>query len=718
MKKIFVLILALMLIVAVFASCGDSETGSSSSSSSNKSEGTSSSSQKDNGDESDGSVSDTPPESDEQIGPGASVSSDDTDKSQSTDSSVDTDNSTGTTDSSADSTQSSGTTDSSDDSTEDKEPFETVDNSVLGVLGDLMKPFDEDSTFGNEGEISSYTSYTAEFNLTNMLAGERVEITKGGIYRAYGKCLDGQIYIKTAKEDVILLLDGVELASQSSAVPIYAEDCNSVTIVLAENSLNRLEDSGLEGENGVIKVKSCNLTLDGMGRLTIKANGKNGISNTKELIINGGTYAITSQKHGIYGKQGVTINGGKLIINSARSGIKSGDDEAGKEELGQITVNSGDIQIRCNTDGLNSYGTVNIIDGRVLIEAKSRGIDATQDVTISGGTVIFSTENDAIRVPKTVYNYDKDDASKIVSVVSEGYTVSIGGTANVKIATFGNGIQGENVSITTKGVLYIKTVIYYQEDANGTYKLVDGEYVLIPEGEKYIGKKYNPLECKGIEAAGKIEIKSSSVGIDSYEDCLNSTNILVNNSVVALATTKDAMEASSDHKDVECNIKIEGMSTYVTVISAEKGLKALNSVNKGTKLLGLINLSEGETKILAATDAVKADMVIVSSGRHLWFDKVEPKDNNQFIVSDGTVLCLSTTAKPVAVVSDVAYVSGAIDNKDMCTIGQKISISFGETKENIVLPKDYTEKLSILYVNNDLNGDCTVVIGDTEQTIG
>ena len=714
MKKIFVLILALMFVL-VFVSCTEVRPSSSSSDSSSNGIVSSDVGGDDEGNESDESVSDIPPDSSEQIGPGGTVGSED--ETDNTDDSAGSDSSSGTTDSSNNSTQSSDTTDSSDDIPEvETDPADSVENNVLDVLGDAMKPFDAENSYGNEGVISSYTRYDAEFDLSVLKAGERVNISQGGVYRVFGKCLDGQIYINAKDQNVILLLDGVDLSSSSSAVPIFAEKCKSVQIVLAKGSVNRLEDSGLEGENGVIKVKSCNLTLDGTGRLTIKANGENGISNTKELTINGGTYVITSAKHGVYGKQGVTVNGGMLIINSARSGIKSGDDDTGKEEIGYININKGSVQIRCNTDGLNSYGPVSITDGYVVIEAKSRGIDATQNVTISGGTVIFSTENDAIRVPKTVYLCDKNDSNKIVGVDSEGYTVSIEGKACVKIATYGNGIQGEVVSVSTKGVLYIKTVLYFVEDSNGTYKKENGEYILIAEGEKYIGKKYNPLECKGVEARS-IEIKSTVVGIDSYEDCLNAVNISINNCTVALATTKDAIEASSDHKDVTCNINIEGVATYVTVISADKGLKAINSTNRGTKDLGLITLSEGKTKIFAVTDAIKADRVTVTSGRHILFDKVETKSYAQFVVMGGTVLCVSTTTNPVAVISDVVYVSGAITKKSTCVAGQRVDIAFGETKESIILPKDYTEKLCILYVNKLLNGECVVTIGSNEQTL-
>ena len=700
MKKILVLILAALFAFALI-SCGDDETtGSSSVQSGNNSVGASGT---DNSE--DANIPDVPPDSGEQIGPG--ITEDSSNNDNGTGNSGTNSSNAGTNNSShVGSVGSSGNNGSNDSGTNDNgnEDVDTgvidvTKDSVLGILGDAMDPFNAADTFGNEGQISSFTKYDGNYDLSQLSAGKRIEITAGGIYRVTGKSLNGQVYIKAKGQNVIVLLDGVDLTSTTSTPPIYAEDCASLKIILAEGSVNRLEDTAVNGENGVIKVKSCNLTLGGKGRLTIKANGKNGISNTKELIIEGGTYVITSTRHAIYGKLGVTINGGKFTLNSARSGIKSGDDEVGKETEGKIVINSGSIHIRCNTDGLNSYGPVEINNGRITIEAKSRGIDATKDVTINGGTLIFSTENDTIRTSKATY----DEKGK---VLTSGATISILGNSNVKIASYGNGIQAENVKVSTSGVLYIYTTLYYAVSETGAYKRVNDAYVLIEEGERYTGTRYNPLECKGVEAANKIEIVETMIGINSFEDCLNATEIVINNLKGAFATERDAMEASTERL-VQANIKIEGVKTDVTIIKSDKGLKANNTVT----------LSEGYTKIVASTDAIKADTVMINSGKHILFDKVEYVTD--FMVRMGTVVCISTTNAPVSVRAAIPSASGVITNKNLCTSGELVQLVMGTQSESIVLPKDYTEKISVLYIAPDeSSGTCTFTVNQKVDVLG
>lgn len=680
MKKFLVLILAVLFALAL-VSCGDDESQGSGASQGGAN-GTDSSVT--NGSEDDANIPNVPPDSSEQIGPGV------TDNSSSTD----TGNSSVDTSSSTDNSSSVGGNEG-DNGTTQEPAIDVSKDTVLGILGEAMDPFNAKDTFGNEGQISSYTSYNGDYDLSKLSAGQRIEITSGGIYRITGKSLNGQIFIKAKGQNVIVLLENVNLISTTSTPPIYAEDCASLKIILAENSENRLEDSEINGENGVIKVKSCDLTMGGKGKLTIKANAKNGISNTKNLKIEGGIYVITSTRHAIYGKLGVTIDGGKFTINSARSGIKSGDDEVGKEAEGKITVNAGSMHIRCNTDGLNSYGSVEITNGRLLIEAKSRGIDATKDITIKGGTLIFSTENDTIRTFKAI-----DDG--------KGATVSVEGSANVKIASYGNGIQAENVNVSTSGVLYIYTKLHYVEDVNGTYKkTAEEEYVLIADGENYTGIKYNPLECKGIEAANELEISGAIIGVDSFEDCLNATNIVVNNTKAAFSTERDAFEASSE-SSAQSNIKIEGIESDITILKSDKGLKATNKVT----------LSDGITKIVSSTDAIKADTVSVLSGTHILFDKVEYVTD--FLVKENTValVCISTTVSPVSVRAAVPNAGGSIENKELCVAGERIKLVMGTESVNIVLPKDYSEKISVLYIAQDESmSECTFTVAEKTEVL-
>lgn len=555
----------------------------------------------------------------------------------------------------------------------DEPPVNPTKPTVESVMGELLGVFTAEDTFGNEGKYSTFTDYT-DVNVKDLEGGKQYNIVSGGVYRLHGKSENGQIYIKAKDQNVILLLDGVNLKYAGSAPVIYAEDCSKVTIVLAEGSSNYLEDGSINGENGAIKVKSSDLVLDGKGKLTIKGNSKHAISNTKNLTINGGTYNITSVRHGVYGKLGVTVNGGKFTISSARSGFKSGDDEIGKEVEGNIVINACSALIRCNTNGINAYGAVEINNGRITVEALGKAVVATKDININGGTMIFNTTEDAI----------KSDTD-----------INIAGTSNIKITTNGNGVECVNANVTTTGVIYIKTIPSFTEDVAGLYKKVDGEYVLLDGTEPAYVKRYTLRECKGFEIDEKIVVNAVNIGINSYEDCFNAKLIEVKSGDIVLVTRKDGMDASE-------SVAISG-TTNINVLSSDKGLKAADTVT----------LTSGNTTIVADTDAIKANIVSVVSGKHILFEKVEYVSS--FTIRGGTFLSISTTNKPVEVRSTIPNASGTIVHKNLCVDGKQVAVLMGSAQVSVVLQKDFTEKMSVLFATEN-QGECTFIIGNNEKT--
>lgn len=548
--------------------------------------------------------------------------------------------------------------------------------TVKDVLGEALDVFTAADTFGNEGKISSYTDYT-NIDVSSLEGGRQYEIKNGGIFRVTGKTSNGQIYINLKKDapvtSVILLLDGVDITYAGSAPAIYAEDCSSVTIILAEGSSNYVSDSYANGENGAIRIRSSNLTLGGKGKLTVKGNAKHGIACTKNIIVNGGSYDITSVRHGIYGKLGITVNGGKYKINSAGSGLKSGDDEAGNEVEGSIVINSCSAVIKSSTNGINSYGTVEINNGRIEVKSDGKAINATKNITLNGGTMIFSTAEDAI----------KSDADVIIQ-----------GSANVKVETNGNGIESVNVSISTTGVVYIQTYPIFEEDINGEYKLENGEYVLI-DGNGDVFERYSLVECKGIEADEKISISGGTVGIDTYEDALNATTIDLSKGNVVIATQKDGMDASD-------TATVRG-TVNVNIIDSEKGIKATNTVA----------LNEGSTTIVADTDAIKADIVNVVKGKHILFEKVEYVTS--FTIRGGTFISVSTTNNPLSVMAAIPNAYGVVNNKELCVSGQFITFMMGGINETVTLPKSFAEKMCVLYAV-EAQGECKLIIGNNVKT--
>lgn len=565
-------------------------------------------------------------------------------------------------------------TDDGQDSTYDKP---TVENTLKNELS----VFDKADTYGNEGNVLDYTT-TYSVDVKKEALSTRFKIDKGGTYRIYGTSKDGGIYINAPDQSVVLVLDGVSLKSNYDYPAIYAEDCKSLTIVLKDGTQNYLYDTANnDGENAVLRVRSCNLTISGKGTLNIEANSKYGISNTKELTINSGNINITSPSHAIYGKMGVNINGGKLTLNTDKSGIKSGD-ETDKDGavVGYVKINASSTNIICETNGINCYGSVEINDGRISVKSSAgNAIDATENITINGGIMIFESYKSSIAT----------DAN-----------VSIGGNANLKLITSGNGISGCDITISTSGVIYVKTTAVYEDVTTDTpaddtrYIYWDGEYVKYDTTiHPLTAKLYVRRDCRGVEADGKLTITNGTIGINSYEDAFNVNEFESSGGKMVISTIGDIVDATG-------KITISSNSN-ITVISAEKGLKANEVIING-----------GTLSITAEKDSINANSTVINGGTLYLFEKIDLGTSGTVSVNGGTVLIVCTNNKAQATGGSAKYISATVANKEVAVGGAWLQVSCGDTDYVLVqLTKDYTEKMVIYYSSATVGSELTVEIG-------
>ena len=156
-----------------------------------------------------------------------------------------------------------------------------VDNSVK------LDIFDSANTFGNEGNTTDYTNATP-IDVSQLANNKTYTITKGGVYRIYGKSENGQILVNlkdAVNREVVLVLDNLEMSYKGTKSVIYIEKCEKATIVLPANTVSTLTDTTNNLEKGVIHVRSCDLILDGKGTLNLNATAEKsrGIFNTKTL---------------------------------------------------------------------------------------------------------------------------------------------------------------------------------------------------------------------------------------------------------------------------------------------------------------------------------------------------------------------------------------------------------------------------------------------------
>ena len=247
----------------------------------------------------------------------------------------------------------------------------TINNSTTDTASNVTFTF-TDSGVTAAGETD--TGYEID--------GTALTITSSGTYTVSGSCADGSIKVKKSTTGVTLVLDGLTLTSENTAVTCGKS--SEVTILVSNGTENSLSDTeqnnddnypeNENAENAVIKCKDGTLvTLCGDGELTITANGKNGIKSG----------ATTDED----GEASLTIRDLTLNIDAPVN------DAIHAEKL--LKVESGTLTIDAYSsagDGFDSNGDLTITGDTVIVwtanTADNEPLDADGTITVSGGTVL------------------------------------------------------------------------------------------------------------------------------------------------------------------------------------------------------------------------------------------------------------------------------------------------------------------------------------------
>ena len=233
-------------------------------------------------------------------------------------------------------------------------------------------------------------------------------ISNAGSYVISGTLKGGNIVVDTySSSKVYILLKGVDISCDTDAC-IKVEEADKVFLTLAEGSENHLtcnagsevqdaaddaadragtgrdtsdiaaadssgsgqdtEDSAAEGRSGAIFTRD-DLTINGVGSLTVNSKYWHGIESNDDLVITGGTIDIVSggdginvndgfrmtnadltisapDNDGIHSDTDILIDGGNLMIEDCYEGL----------EAHRIDVTGGDVEVHSTDDGFNAYG--------------------------------------------------------------------------------------------------------------------------------------------------------------------------------------------------------------------------------------------------------------------------------------------------------------------------------------------------------------------------
>lgn len=136
--------------------------------------------------------------------------------------------------------------------------------------------------------------------------------------------------------------------------------------LLLPDSENMLSNGGTYeavDDNNIDSVifSKSDLTLNGSGSLTVTAKAGHGIVSKDDLVITGGTYAITAASQGLSGKDSIRILDGDFAIASGKDALHSENED--NAEKGFVYITGGNFNLTASGDGISASGNMTLLDG-------------------------------------------------------------------------------------------------------------------------------------------------------------------------------------------------------------------------------------------------------------------------------------------------------------------------------------------------------------------
>ena len=334
----------------------------------------------------------------------------------------------------------------------------------------------DDYTLSTDESLIAYvhcknTTFEVEGNasLVDIKAtGVKIELKKTGTYYIDGTLDDGQIQVDADSADVIkVVFNGVTLNCSSEA-PFRVKDCEKTIVTIADGTQNTITDGKANSDSAAIYSKrylAFNAGEKGTGSLSITANCADGISCTKQLVFNNGTYSVTAADDGMRGKLSLVIHDGKFTVNAQGDAFKSTSD---KEGYGYTLIDNGTFEITSGDEGFQSDGTLTINGGTFNIKKSEKCIAALGDITINGGDLTLTptvTGGGESGTGHGICIKKNDDEIRTGNVTING--------GKINVTNSYEGIQGVVITVND-GEVWVKSSDDSFNASNGTNQMGGG----------------------------------------------------------------------------------------------------------------------------------------------------------------------------------------------------------------------------------------------------
>ena len=415
-------------------------------------------------------------------------------------------------------------------------------------------------------------------NTSVAIDGQTITITEEGTYLLSGSLSNGSVVVATDENvKVRLILNGVVINNDSSAA-VYVQSADKVFITLAPDSENKLSNGGTYeavDDNNIDSVifSKSDLTLNGGGSLTVTAKAGHGIVSKDDLVITGGTYAITAVGQGLSGKDSIRILDGDFTITSGKDALHSeNEDDA---EKGFVYIAGGNFNLTASGDGISASGNMTLLDGMYTM-------------TTGGGS---ENGNDH----------------------REGGPGGQGGP--------GGGMDNPGDDMMTSGERPEESRGEMPDNGQMMPPSDDqqpsGQMMEQPDRSDEETETEETTGTKGIKAKGNLIISGGTYTINAADDGIHSnSNITINGGTVAITSGDDGVHAdgqvavndgtiaiSESYEGIEGNEKVLIVGGQITLTSSDDGFNG-----------DTIEISGGHTEIDAEGDGIDSNGTLTVSG--------------------------------------------------------------------------------------------------------
>ena len=392
-------------------------------------------------------------------------------------------------------------------------------------------------------------------------------ISSPGSYIITGTLNDGQILVDCQETGTVELVFYNANISNSTNSPVFIKNCKKTLLVLAEDSVNSLNDASeytyMDAENeepSACLFSKDDLVICGVVSLTVNGNFNIGIDSKDTLKITGGTIEVTAENNGIKGKDCLMIAGGSFTVTSKGDGLKSDNSDT-------------------------SLGYVSISDGTFTIISEEDAIQAESMLKVTGGTFDITTGNGAGTV---VTKGAMPDENFMTRDREKGWDFD-NQSSGTEDTTSMKGIKAGTEMIISDGTFDVDS----RDDAfhsNGTFHMTGGT-MLISTGDD------------GIHADDTLTVTDGDINITQCYEGIESPDIVFEGGTVHVKASDDGINAAGGEVTSSGSQNKMGMMSNSTgTLTINNGYIYINASGDGLDSNGDLMINGGTVIVEGPTD--------------------------------------------------------------------------------------------------------------------